>query len=77
MNVTQILKLQEAVKSMKDVIVKHLNDHTVLTTDPVSVYIGTDLDECLQEAAEKLMKLVENYEGVAGFSIISNNWMLI
>ena len=94
-----VFLLQEAVKSMKDIIVKHLNDHTkmlkftmsvhtifhhgcdpevksnppvVLTTDPVSVYLGTDLDECLQEAARKLMELVENYEGVGSGWILDN-----
>ena len=36
----------------------------VLTTDPVSVYLSTDLDHCLEESAEELMELVENYEGV-------------
>ena len=36
----------------------------VLHTDPVSVYIGTDLDECLEESATEMMELVENYEGV-------------
>ena len=36
----------------------------VLHTDPVSVYIATDLDECLQESATEMMELVENYEGV-------------
>ena len=36
----------------------------VLHTDPVSVYIATDLDECLEESATEMMELVENYEGV-------------
>ena len=36
----------------------------VLTTDFVSVYLPTDLDHSLEESAEELMELVENYEGV-------------
>ena len=86
-----VFLLQEAVKSMEEIITNHLYEHTkklkytmsihaifhhgcdpgvksdpavVLTTDPVSVYLGTDLDECLREAAGTLMKLIEEYEGV-------------
>ncbi len=36
----------------------------VLTTDPVSVYMATDLDHCFKESTEELMELIENYEGV-------------
>ena len=36
----------------------------VLTADPITVYITTDLDERLQESAQEIMELIENYEGV-------------
>ena len=36
----------------------------VLHTDPVSVYLPTNLDHSMEESAEELMELVENYEGV-------------
>ena len=36
----------------------------VLTVNPVTVYIATDLDKELQESAREMMVLMENYEGV-------------
>ena len=36
----------------------------VLTENPVTVYIATDLDKELQESAREMMVLMENYEGV-------------
>ena len=89
--VDPVLLLQEAFKSFKEIITKHLYDHTkklkyimsahvtfqqgvdpevktnppvVLTANPVSVYIATDLDEELEGSAQEMMELVENYEGV-------------
>ena len=89
--VDPIILLKEAVKSMKEIIIQHLHDHTkklkfimsvhvvfhhgcdpevksnppvVLTTNPVSVYLATDLDHSLQEAAQAMVDLIESYEGV-------------
>lgn len=35
----------------------------VLTTSPFTVYLSTDIDQCLDDAAEQLYKLIEEYEG--------------
>ena len=35
----------------------------VLTTDPKVVYIATNIDECLKDAAEELYEKIETYEG--------------
>ena len=89
--ISPVVLLEEAFRSFKDIITKHLNDHTkklkyvisahiifqqgvdpevktvppvVLTEHPVTVYIATDLDKELQESAQEMMELMENYEGV-------------
>lgn len=88
--VAPITLLSAAVKAMKDIIYKHLYEHTktlkftmsihvvfeqakdpevktvppvVLTTSPYSVYVATDLDTCLDDAAHELYRLIEEYEG--------------
>ena len=35
----------------------------VLTTSPYTVYLGTDIDKCLDDAAEKLFDMIQEYEG--------------
>ena len=89
--INPVVLLEEAFRSFKDIITKHLYDHTkklkyimsahvifqqgvdpeikteppvVLTVNPVTVYIATDLDKELQESAREMMVLMENYEGV-------------
>ena len=35
----------------------------VLTTDPITVYMGWNIDECLEEAADELYEKIQIYEG--------------
>ena len=35
----------------------------VLTTDPETVYIATNVDECLEDVAEELYEMIQTYEG--------------
>ena len=44
----------------------------VLTIDPYEVYLSTNLDECLHDAAEELFKLIEEYEGCGSGWIIDH-----
>ena len=44
----------------------------VLTTHPYIVYLGTDIDNCLNDAAEDLFKRIENYEGCGSGWVIDH-----